>query len=540
MKTTAIFIAFLIVLSTATLVTVGVETNVTSIEGNQVKQVTKKILDVPYVYQGDTPWCGLASAVMLLRYYGHDTNLWDEARYLDWAPAETIFSSAGEYLGGWVLEKPLLQDKYGYQTEGIKWGGAWWAPDNVFSYLKDEIDNGTPVMLMEFTKYKHVIVVVGYEDNPDKSQRKVYVHDPSGYLTHDEFYLSTYPHKNVTLSWEQFSSFFQGFHAVKTVVIKDGNPNPIDVTVQLGYKSFWIYFPFSSLCYDSVAGVKVRGVGISELRMNRGLVWSLDISELPDLAHKYVVREEEDSLAIYYAPPIPSEVFLHIGDVIGWDIEGAPSWKISLTTTQEDSYDINMGLMDEYGHIIEEHTVIVTEHIKPDESKEIDIKFDFGDFEDGSYKPFIRVYRPGEEEKVAEVFLPMIIIYSITPTVTAYADQTTIEAGNKLWGNRIISNPTDQTLHFRCVNEIRNSTDNLQKSWEVSGYLDAGDTWNKRGYIYIPLTAPSDVYTYTAMLYDADTSEELDRANVDFTVIGVTAAGTPSEWSQNYDAEQSS
>ena len=111
-----------------------------------------------------------------------------------------------------------------------------------------------------------------------------------------------------------------------------------------------------------------------------------------------------------------------------------------------------------------------------------------------------------------------------SPAVVAKADQTTIEAGNKLKGERIIANPTDQTLHYKCLNEIRNSTKDLMKSWEINGYLDAQDNWRKKGYIYIPAWAPGDIYTYTAIIYDADTGDELDRASVDFTVIELAEA----------------
>jgi len=152
----------------------------------------------------------------------------------------------------------------------------------------------------------------------------------------------------------------------------------------------------------------------------------------------------------------------------------------------------------------------------------------------------IRCYDPSLDKYIVigEDNYPLmqdIISYDLLATVSApkvfaKADQEIIEAGNKLWGNRIIVNPTSQTLHFRCVNEIRNSTGFLQKSWEVSGYLGAHEIWNKRGYIYIPVWAPSDIYTYTAILYDADTNKELDRCSLSFKVLGLAEKSKIGDW----------
>lgn len=142
---------------------------------------------------------------------------------------------------------------------------------------------------------------------------------------------------------------------------------------------------------------------------------------------------------------------------------------------------------------------------------------------------YLGVPSGAEVVNISDSGATMTATLKVSPVVTAKADQTTIEAGNKLWGNRIIVNPTNLTLHYKCVNEIRNSTGDLQKSWEISGYLDAQNIWNKRGYIYIPAWAPGDTYTYIAILYDADTGEELDRTSVDFTVIKATGAKSKNE-----------
>lgn len=109
------------------------------------------------------------------------------------------------------------------------------------------------------------------------------------------------------------------------------------------------------------------------------------------------------------------------------------------------------------------------------------------------------------------------------PTVTLKADQTTVDAGSKLWGNRIVGNPTDDTWHLVYIFKITNSAGYLMTWGWRSGYLDAHQAHYTRGYIYIPIWATPDIYTYTAILYDVSTGERLDQNNFDFEVIGIAS-----------------
>jgi len=110
-----------------------------------------------------------------------------------------------------------------------------------------------------------------------------------------------------------------------------------------------------------------------------------------------------------------------------------------------------------------------------------------------------------------------------TPTVTLKADQTTVDAGGKLWGIRIVGNPTDYTWRLLYVYEITNSAGYLMDWGWRSGYLDAHQAHYTRGYIYIPTWVTPDVYTYTAALYDVSTGKQLDCDSISFQVIGIAS-----------------
>jgi len=110
-----------------------------------------------------------------------------------------------------------------------------------------------------------------------------------------------------------------------------------------------------------------------------------------------------------------------------------------------------------------------------------------------------------------------------TPTVTLKAEQTTVDAGSKLWGIRIVDNPTDYTWHLLYVYEITNSAGYLMDWGWRRGYLDAHQAHYTRGYIYIPTWVTPDVYTYTAALYDVSTGKQLDCDSISFQVIGIAS-----------------
>ena len=136
-----------------------------------------KILPVPYEYQDGAQWCALASAAMLLRYYGYDVHLWDIARDLN-LPKEngTNLSTLNSY----------LKEKYNLKTDLTR----IWFPSKK-SVIKRLINEGEPVILSisnesesksgyEERKFGHAVVVIGYMEAEDDFY--IYVNDPSGAL----------------------------------------------------------------------------------------------------------------------------------------------------------------------------------------------------------------------------------------------------------------------------------------------------------------------------------------------------------------------
>lgn len=206
-----------------------------TIHSLEVKAESKK-LDVPYLFQGHTPWCMLASATMLLRYYGNETTIWEEGEYLGWDKSEGVFAGAAsgtEILLGNVLEKPLLQEKYEYKTEPVIWEHS--GPEDMFDYIKRKIKDYQPVMLLSIHE-KHAVVIVGYEEAALEGEKYIYVHDPNGDIT-DEKFGSHFPQENVKVTWIDFYDLLGkdpfGALETKTIVITNGTPDPKHLSLQI-------------------------------------------------------------------------------------------------------------------------------------------------------------------------------------------------------------------------------------------------------------------------------------------------------------------
>ena len=123
-----------------------------------------KILPVPYEYQDGAQWCALASAAILLRYYGYDVHLWDIARDLNLAKTEGVTLKEIE---------SYLKEKYNLKTDLT----TIWFPSKK-SVIKRLINEGKPVIFSisnesksksgyEERKFGHGVIVVGYMESED-------------------------------------------------------------------------------------------------------------------------------------------------------------------------------------------------------------------------------------------------------------------------------------------------------------------------------------------------------------------------------------
>lgn len=121
-----------------------------------------KILNVPFVRQ-NYMYCSEASASMVLRYYGYDISQ-EEVHDNISDRFENMVEPLSEYL-------PCRMKSLG------------------LSDLKKEIDENDPVMIrLQFGRYRHTVVVVGYDEN------FLYLHDPevSEYMEADPNVLLEY------------------------------------------------------------------------------------------------------------------------------------------------------------------------------------------------------------------------------------------------------------------------------------------------------------------------------------------------------------
>lgn len=382
-----------------------------SIEGFFEKLFTdepheKEVLDVPYVYQGDTPWCMLASATMLLRYYGEDVSLWEEAEELKWKKNIELDLSArlatvGQFLFGTEIEERLLKGRYDFETdemESVIWEHS--SSEDMFNYIKAKIKNKQPIMLMSIHQ-DHAVVIVGYEITP-QGEKYIYVHDPSGHITQNHFN-SKYPHKNEGILWKKFYDLLgkKPFGALesRTIVIKNRNPNPKEVTIQLATTHLSgerIGFMFGELRYRNILKEhSLAGPQYTQLGMDKGLLWEISKSEYVR-ENKLYLRDE-----------------IYLGDVVGWDVTSYNFWldHLNLTSVGEDEYELRVYFKDNNGNY---HLKAKIENftIDPNEGKKIKLEFEIDELASGEYIPVIIILKGNEV--ITEATLPKIIILNPT------------------------------------------------------------------------------------------------------------------------------
>ena len=256
----------------------------------------KKVLDVPYVTQGKAPWCLLASATMLLRYYGEDSDLWQNADWLDWNCDDGLLAriEVGEEIcAGWIIQHPLLEGgdpdvPYNFQT------GDWiiFASDEpkTFGWIKDKIDNNTPVIFFSLG-ILHAVVIVGYDD---RGENIVYVNDPSGNL--------------VQRSSVQIGGYDYGYPFIKKAVKWD---KVLDIKVAFAK------FPGKFIFIDSEESQKDPVVQLHLPFSGTGGC------KIPYFPSDYVLPTYVDHLHFFEGPPsiwYREEAHLVInGEGLGWD-----------------------------------------------------------------------------------------------------------------------------------------------------------------------------------------------------------------------------
>jgi hypothetical protein len=135
-------------------------------------------IPVPYYYQGLSQWCWAASAEMMLKAYGHDTEIWELARWnrsrFEAGKFLTIMglgSGLGDFWQVWGSATDMFT-KRGLPVEHFR--VPWSDVIELYSYLVRNVRAGRPVM-MTIGNF-HVVVVVGCDEDG------VYVNDPSGAL----------------------------------------------------------------------------------------------------------------------------------------------------------------------------------------------------------------------------------------------------------------------------------------------------------------------------------------------------------------------
>ncbi len=253
--------------------------------------ITRKEIDlplhVPYVEQGLTNWCGLATQCMLLRYYGIEKQLWEVAEDYGFTPQDGI-SGAPTLLDSKSYDEiELYMRQNGLEVEWYQWSHLpplSPSSDEVLNWVENHINRGDPVAMFLTGSIGHSVVITGYEY--DNGQFYVFVHDPSGALAKifpDTGYTPDSVQMHIKVTWETFfetaNSWIAGnWHGIpipavapqRLMVVTNGNPSPKVGTLQLGMGS---QLGISNSGIVAVYIGKDDGLTITELQMNNGLRW---------------------------------------------------------------------------------------------------------------------------------------------------------------------------------------------------------------------------------------------------------------------------
>jgi parallel beta-helix repeat protein len=218
----------------------------------------KKILSIPYYYQGDTQWCVPTSMAMILKYYNQNVHPWDIAKYFGWDRDMQ-----------WDLALPWTVSDY-FNNRGLTADYFVVYPLHrpTFDTVKDWIDKDMPILL-SMHSIKHAVVIVGYEIT--EGSEKVYVNDPSNVLVIENMHLSVeYPYVAVPVSWTDIARYIDTSSYLVTV---GGTPLPTKGTIdiddhEISFSTAW---------------------GITDIWMyglDKGIIWKNSPYEVPKISPK--------------------------------------------------------------------------------------------------------------------------------------------------------------------------------------------------------------------------------------------------------------
>ena len=256
-------------------------------QGEPAPQPEEVLLDVPYVAQGLTLWCGLAAQCMLLRYYGIEKHLWAAAKDNGYGPREGI-SGAPIWADGKSWDEiEAHMGRSGLRVEWYQWSHLppfRPSSEEVWAWVHPRIAARHPVAMFLTFPVKHAIVLTGCAYD---GRWHVYVHDPSGAVTSTFLDSKTGTGSagmHVRLKWEALFGIANspgGIVPQRLMAVVGSAPNPRLGTLYLGRGSQLVGTAVSGF---TAVFMETKDSGMrAELKMDRGLRWGLTRSGGSDL-----------------------------------------------------------------------------------------------------------------------------------------------------------------------------------------------------------------------------------------------------------------
>jgi len=265
-------------------------------------------LNVPYYSQHTTKWCSLASASMILNYYGINVHMWDIAQELKVPKNKGLTTGT---VHGYIKSTGLSVSKINqFHILQIK--------NDLRDYLIKVLDNNNPIYL-QIPSINHAVVVTGYKEIDNNLY--FYIHDPSGKLIISlnityEYYIS------VPVLWTKLKTKFTFSLVWARAFYVNESPSPPLGSIDISHIEAYNEFKSLKLNFDR---------GIDWVSNDDHKLWMDDSDELyiVFLIHNQLKEENEYNI------------------IVKIDVNGITKWRedINKPVKRHSSLDLDINIM---------------------------------------------------------------------------------------------------------------------------------------------------------------------------------------------------
>ena len=272
----------------------------------QIPQTITTILPVPYDYQSDTNWCGLASLAMVLNYYNISAHCWQIAAELGISKdsgsieARSWKLALQRFFNTIIPPTAILSDYIEkYYPQLIPKPGYYDTVDQVRKAVENNVTNGYPLILQLANRNGlipelHFVVAVGFNSTG------LFVNDPSGALVYEWLNIPvTRSLIRTYVSWQDITPFLifkdtlWGLESqVASTLAIESSANPMKAKLGIN-----LVFPGKQIIRFSHNDTMGYSQDVT-LDMNKGLVWVGSTQALGLVVKHFPIIDDLDTIVV--------------------------------------------------------------------------------------------------------------------------------------------------------------------------------------------------------------------------------------------------